>query len=456
VQAPSAQLIDAYASMAEQAASDLVADVPRRQRLVGCAPTGAGDTACLQRFIRGWGRKAFRRPLAEEEVQAFTAVAAAQANLENDFWEGLRTALEVMLQAPSFLYREDRGTPAAERPGLVLLDDYSVASRLSFYLWNRGPDDALLALAAEGGLRTREQVAQQVDRMLVDPRAGETIREFYRQWLALDGLLGVTRDPVLYPDFSPALVASMQEETLRTLEDAAGTDFMSVVETAQTQVDPALARLYGVPAPAAGFTRVTLPPERRGLLGQASFLTNGEKRDGTSPTRRGLLVQKRLLCTLVPPPPANAGTVLPPVAEETKTARQRLAAHASNPSCSGCHVMMDGIGLGLEKFDAIGRYRETENGAPIDDSGQLVLSGVRVPFTGAAELSSLLRKAPETRRCLEQHFVRWSMGRRPAAPDQALLEALDQAFTGGGQRFQVLLKTYATSDAFRFAPQITD
>jgi hypothetical protein len=446
-------LVERYGAMAEEIARDLAADEARRTALVGCTPASPTDRDCLQSFLQTFARRLYRRPLEAEELADLVGFGLAEAARTNDFWAAVSFDLEVMLQSPSFLYRLETGAVHPARPDLIELDAHSLASRLSFLFWNTTPDDTLLALADSRELGTPEQLAAQVERLLAHPKARPALGEFHRQWLQVDTLSSVTRNPQLFPSFSPSLVASMQQQTARDLEQAAfsDVDFLSIFDADSSWVDGPLAQLYGMPTATAGFSLQRLPAERRGILGHASILANSSKTEDTSPTHRGLFVQTRLLCNVVPPPPNDVMATLPPNDPNAPmTTRAKLAAHSTNPSCSGCHRMMDGLGFGLEKFDAIGAYRQTEHGFPIDDSAEAFVGGARVPFAGLPALATVLRQAPEARRCLVSNFTRWSFGRKLRPEDEGLIDALDAAFVEGGNRFTGLSKALVASDTFRF------
>ncbi len=452
-QVPSAPLIQGYARAAADLSLELIANLVRRSALVGCVPSGAADAACLTRFVQGFGRRAYRRTLTDEETRDLVSVGGQAAGRSGDFWDGVRTVIECVLQAPSFLYRPETTRANSERPDLLQLDGWSTASRLSFLLWNESPDDSLLDAAERDQLATRGQVEEQARRLLGDPRSKVAMRDLYEHWLLFDQVRGRTKDRVAFPGWSVTLQGSMVTETSRLLEKAmwGGGDFMEIFDASQGFVDAGLAKLYGLPPVTGGFKEVPMPAERRGLVGQAAFLSNISTVTRTSPTLRGHLIRDMFLCLEVPPPPADVSvTAVEPSKTRPATARERFAVHAADPSCAGCHSLMDPIGFGLEKFDGIGALRQTEGGQAIDDKGEV--KGVSIPgaFQGAAELASILRRAPETRDCLMKQVLRWSLGRHDEEADAFTLQSMADAFEGNRRRFPALATWLATSDALRF------
>ncbi len=261
-----------------------------------------------------------------------------------------------MLQSPNFLFRLDATPSVALRP-------YAAASRLSYTLWDTMPDDALLTAAARGELSTPDGVTKVADGMLRDPRAHQALDEFVSQWLRFDRILTATRDKRRYPQFSRETAVAMTQEAQLFIGDLVWNDrnFMDAFTANYGFVNADLASIYGVPAPARDFDRVPFPAdsERAGLLGQALFLSLTCKPEDTSLTGRGLFVREQFLCQHVPPPPAGVNTNLAPSTEgHPQTNRDRMSEHVTNATCAACHNLIDPIGLGLEKFDAIGVRRE--------------------------------------------------------------------------------------------------
>ncbi len=428
-----------------------VANEKHRNFLISCQPASAerADDACASEFLAKTGRFLYRRALTDSELAVYVKNAGAAADRLKDFYAGIEIALEGMLINPEVLFIVERSEPDPRNPGRLRLDSYSLASRLSFFLWNAGPDDKLLTAAESGELQTKEGRARAVDRMLASPRLVDGMRAFISDMLAFDDFGTLSKDPLIYPAFTSLTAAAAQEQTLRTAIDhliIGAKDYRDLYTTRSTFISPELAVLYRMPAP-MGWEPYTFPPNspRVGLLTQVSFLALHSHPGRSSPTLRGAALRELLLCQTVPPPPPNVdfSLVLNPDSQYP-TQRQRVEAHLENPSCAGCHKIMDPMGLALENFNGSGRYRETENGAPIDTSG--VLDGVE--FQDVAGLAQALHDNPALPSCFVQRLFSYGFG-GPATPDDnLLLDHFNATFASHGYRVPDLLRTIALSDAF--------
>jgi Protein of unknown function (DUF1592)/Protein of unknown function (DUF1588)/Protein of unknown function (DUF1595)/Protein of unknown function (DUF1587)/Protein of unknown function (DUF1585) len=424
-----------------------------RAKLVPCTPTGATDAACLGKFVSAFGARAFRRPLTADEATRYTAAATAAAMATGDAWQGIEAITSAFLQSPNFLYLTELGAPDPQTPARNKLTGPELASRLSYFLTNDMPDDTLLAAATAGTLGTPEGVQAQATRLLALPAARAAVGSFFGTMLSLDSLDTLTRPTALFPKFTATLGAAMKQETALVLDDlvfARDGDYRHLFDQPETFVNAELAGLYGVPAPVGpGFSRVTLPASahRAGLLGQAGVLAARDHSDGTSPTRRGLFILTRLLCQNLPlAPPANL--TIPPPPTGVLTARQKLDQHASNGVCAACHKQMDPVGLSLEHLDAMGVYRETDHGLPIDDAGTLAGK----PYQGEVGLGAALRDHPALGPCLTQALYGVGVGHLPTEFDRAPFGAMVKAYDASGARLRALLTSIVTSDGFRFLP----
>ncbi len=423
-----------------------------RDSLVPCRPDGVWDEACAAHFLGTFGRRAWRRPLDDLQLATLLAVAKEGAETEGDFYAGLKWAIATILQSPRFLFRQEQGVPDPNDPTRRRYDDWEMATRLSYFLWNTTPDDALLDAAAAGRLTTDEGIRAEVRRLLADPRARDGLRNFFSEFLQLDKLDGLAKDPDLYPQYSDALASEMRLEVLRTVEDLLlerGESLLSLYTSRHTWVGDGLAALYGLP-PAGGEMRpVDLPPEsqRVGLLGKAAFLAvNAHVRD-TSPTYRGRFVRENLLCTSVPSPPPGVNTEIPAPDEHARTLRERLAAHQEVEECAACHKMMDPIGFGLENFDAIGQWRDTDNGVPIDATGEL--DGV--PFDGPESLARAVANHPKAAECLVRQIYRYATAHVERPGEAVVIDEVMKAFDEGSGRFEAVVEAIALSRGFREA-----
>jgi hypothetical protein len=340
------------------------------------------------------------------------------------------------MMAPQSLFIVDRTEPDPARPGDTRLDAYSIASRLSFFLWNAAPDDELLRAAEQGQLQNPAGRAKQVERMLASPRLETGVRAFFDDMLRFDDLAVLAKDPGIYPTFGAETVADAREQTLRTLVEqliVQKRDYRDLFTSRDTFLSPSLAVIYGVAAP-PGWSAYTSPADspRAGLLTQVSFLAAHAHPGRSSPTLRGKALRELLLCQTVPRPPPNVDfSLLEDANSRLKTARERLDLHRSNPVCGGCHKLTDPIGLAFENFDGAGQYRATERGAPIDASG--VLDGKS--FNDLAGLSQSLRDHPQLSACLVKRVYGWATGGPTQPSDKPMLGwASNSRRTGTGCR----------------------
>jgi hypothetical protein len=440
-QAVSPLLAERYLDAAEALAA--TAD-PRA--LAHCGATDA-DHDCLIGLLGDFAARAWRRPITPDERDALIALFQ-QRRLEDDSDSAFRTVIVALLTAPQFLYRlETQGS------GTRALDPYEQASRLSYFLYGSMPDDALLAAAASDELATADQLEAQATRMLKDPRAAEAIARFGREWLGVAHLLELPKANDLYTDYQP-LAPKLQLETDLFVQWVflEGGTADQLLDGNFTFADADLAGFYGLPAPSGGaFGKVdTTGTLRTGVLTQGSLLSAWSKEDQTSPVLRGKLVRTRFLCQEPPPPPGNVPNDLAPVTDGTT--RDRFEAHLTDPSCSGCHQLLDPVGFGLERYDAEGHYRLEENGDLVRDDGNLINSGdpaLDGPFVGAVPLSQKIAQSPAYRSCLVKQTFRYAFGRPEGDSDTAQLAAIGDPFTASGYRLDRLLLSIVRSDAFR-------
>ncbi len=445
--------VQLYEESADAITRSVFADPARRAALVGCEPTAPGD-ACVEDFLRRFGRRVLRRPLTNEELARWVSISQTLA--DPSAWEGLRLAVSGLLQSPHFLYRAEVGVPDDAAPGRRKLSGYELATRLSFLFWNQGPDDALLDAAEKGELDTPEGMAAAAERLLEDPRARSAMQAFFRQYLDLGRLDGIKRDPAFYPYFTPTLAEAMRKEVELLVEDVvfeSRGDARSIFSTRKTFVNADLAALYGIEAPGATtttFVPVELPADgpRAGLLTLGAFLTMNAHETRTSPTARGKYVRERVLCLEVPAPPPGVDTTLdPPMGGEPQTVREQMEVHRNNPTCAACHNFMDPPGFLFEHFDSSGFYRTVfENDLPIDSSGDL--DGK--PLANARDLAAVLETEPRVGHCMVEQLYRHAQGRRQTKGETLALEDLASRFASASFDFRTLLLELVTHDAFRY------
>lgn len=445
-------LAELYSASAERLASNAfrAGDI---NGLIPCQPASAQDASCRDRFVRAFGRRAFRRPLADIEVQRYTALFSAQSAKTGQFLEGARVVMEAMLQSPKFLFHVEAGPGGRFR-------DYEIASRLSYFLWDTMPDQPLFDAAARGELRTPQGIERAARRMLANSRARQAVDEFFTQWLRFDGVLSAVKDRRRYPQFTPELAAMMVEETRMLLGNLVWNDsnFMEAFTAEYSFVNSDLAAVYGLPAPSGEFALVKFPGElrRAGLLGHGSFLAATAGPTETSPTARGIFVREQLLCQHVPSPPPGVNTDLPePSAEKPMTRRERLLMHIENPSCSSCHRLMDPIGFGLENYDAVGQWRDRESirigqrtiGLGIDSKGEIAGLANSV-FSDTRQLGRVLADSPTCQECVAKQIFRYAFGRMETPADQEAIRRAFTIFRDSGFRFKELLVALVRSPQF--------
>ncbi|MBK8234215.1 MAG: DUF1592 domain-containing protein [Deltaproteobacteria bacterium] len=441
-----------YENVLLLATQEAFADPERVAQILACVPSGLGDDACIREALARFGRRAWRRPLTDDELDRFVAIVGDVGAETGDVVTGMRHATWALLQSPYFLYRVELGAPSGVDPNRLAFDSWEMASRLSFTLWSSVPDEVLLDAAADDELVDPENIADQAERMLADPRARAGVEVFAAELYGMWALGEKDKDAELHPEWTDSLKASMRAELLARVTDVvfdAPGDYFSLYDSDKVFVDNELAAIYGLPtAEPDGLRAATLPAgdARRGLIGSALVLAMNSLPARTSPTERGKFIADTLLCRTAPPPPPGADTMLPEP-DGPMTMRERLEPHRSSPACMGCHALTDPLGLALEHFDTVGRYRETDNGLTLDVTGEL--DGV--PFADAAELATLLRDSPDAPACLVNRLFAYSAGRVPLSTDAPLLERVQSDLADAGNRFDRLLLALVTHEDFRFA-----
>lgn len=440
--------VELTVSVAEAVAQEVTQDLPR---VLGCpAPV---TRACARGAVGSLARRAFRRPLEADERAGLDALVDLGASVE----AGVGAALTAVLAAPSFLYHVEPGERVDD--GRVRLSGAAVASRLSFLFWDEGPDEALLDAAEAGALDTAEGVAAAARRLYADPRARRGLGRFHLEWLGLADLQTQEKDPRRYPFYTPEVRVELERETL---------DFVwAVLHGSDARLRTLLAapfsvpgaasrRIYGLGAdldPAPPAPTGLDPTQRRGLLTQPAFLAAHAQPTRSSPIHRGLVIATNLLCLPLGLPPP--GVDISPIGADPTGQRSRRAlveAHASDPRCVGCHVVMDPLGLSFEHYDAVGAWRavDAEDGRPID-SRVTVQTGADIdgPVDDAVALADRLANSSRVRACVALQWYRFALGRREDARDAPAVDRLRARFEATGGAIDDLLITLVESDAFR-------
>lgn len=400
-------LVDESYARALQITAESVADAviapARLGAVLPCAT--AGGRTCATTYLDTVGRRVYRRPLTDEERGRYLALFD-RVSARDDFKTWVRWATVAMLSSPNFVYRSELGDKDGDT---YRLTGYELATALAFSLTGAPPTDALLDRAASGAIDTPAGIATVARELAVDPATGKArmamrgvFRGFTEQWLGLSSLANLVKSPESFPGFTSDVRASMGRETAAFFDHVVfdqGGDVADLLTSPVSVVEPSLASYYGWTGVGAG-TGPTMRPDGWGvgLLAQGSLLAINAGNAFTSPTQRGVLVRERLLCADMPPPPPVVGDLPPPTGAQTT--RQRYEQHTGNPSCSGCHALMDPIGFAFEHLDATGKYRETENGFTIDTGGRIAGLDEEITVNGPVELATALASRPEPATCM--------------------------------------------------------
>ena len=438
-----------------------IGDTPSRQRIFVCRPdasdegpvTSDDDARCARRILATLARRAYRRPVTDEDLEPLLSYYN-EGRSDGGFEAGIDLALRGVLANPNFLFRIERD-PAGVAPGTAYrISDLELAARMSFFLWSSIPDDELLGVAIQGLLGEPAALEQQVLRMLADHRSTALVDDFAAQWLHLRNVASTAPDSRLFPDFDEGLRRAFRRETELLFESVAREDrsILDLLNANYTFVNERLARHYGIPnVYGSRFRRVTFGPEsmRGGLLGQGSILTVTSYPTRTSPVLRGKWILENILGTPPPPPPPD----VPPLPENDKggealTMRERMAQHRSNPVCATCHAQMDPVGLSLENFDAVGRWRtRSEAGTPIDASGALP-NGTQ--FEGAVGLRGALLSRPELFvNTVTEKLLTYALGRGLEYYDAPAVRAITREASHNGYRFSSIVMGVIRSVPFQ-------
>ena len=407
------------------------------------------QTDIFAKLIRPLASRAFRRRVTEGEIEGLTLVFFGARDRGETVERATQMALAAMLVSPSFLFRiETSPPPGASRN----LNDFEIASRLSYFLWSSMPDNDLFRAAVRGELRSPEQVVAQARRMLRDPKAVALARNFGGQWLGLRGLDEIDPDPQRFPTFDAALRGAMRQETEFFFEHVVREDrsILEFLDADYTFVNERLARHYEISGiTGEAFQKVSLDPRQRGgLLGHASILTVTSNPTRTSPVKRGKWILENLFAAPPPEPPANVPELADGKSGQlTGTLRQRMEQHRADPACATCHKLMDPIGFGLENYDAIGAWRTRDGDAVVDASGELPDGR---GFQGPGELRSLLaQRKDDFRRCFIEKMLTYGLGRGLEYYDACAVERIAAASAAADDRISVMIAEIVSSPAFR-------
>jgi hypothetical protein len=424
-----------------------------------CDPKQGGEPACARKITESLARRAFRRPVTPDDVNSFMAFYES-GRKTGSFDFGIEQIVTAVLASPDFLYRSIRGVSTTARASAsadseVALTDLELASRLSFFLWNTGPDEELLNLAAANGLTKPGALEKQVKRMMADPKASSLVTSFAMKWLNIADLDAVQPDPKLFPEFSDQMRRDFSKEaelflSSILLEDRSVVDLLTADHTF---LNERLARYYGIPGVLGPqFRRVTVSEkERWGVLGKGAVLLRTSYGDRTSPVLRGAWVLDKLMGTPPSPPPPNVATNLDQKAgEQPKTIRARLEQHRQKAICMQCHGVIDPTGLPLENFDAIGRWRTTDRQAEnaAIDASTVLPNGV--PINGPVELRAQLASHPEMfARAMTERLTMYALNRELEYFDMPQVRAVVRGAAKDNYKFSSIVLGIVNTEAFR-------
>jgi hypothetical protein len=448
VQDVSPALGEQYLAAAEAIAAKATQNV---DTFMGCK-LSTGE-ACVTDFIARFGKRAWRRPLDTTERADLLDVFRAGRD-KFDATTGVQLVLGAMLTSPSFLYRVEVGRPVAGKP-YNALTSWEMASRLSYFLTGTMPDDKLIQLAEADGLTTPESIAAEARRLLATPAARKQTAEFFSGWLDLRATTRLQRDTAQFPKWDSRFGGMFGDETrnfvTRVVFDGAG-DYQTLLTAPFTYGAPELAAFYGGTAGPAtnGVARIDLlPAQRAGILTQASFLATHSKEVQTDPVSRGKFVRERLLCQGIAPPPPDI-PIMAPVITPGSTTRQRFVEHEANTVCAACHKLLDPVGLAFENYDAIGQWRDKEQGTDIDASGDLTATDVAGPFTGVVAMAAKLATSTKASSCFVRQWFSFAFGRAEVISDEPRIDALVSAFQQSRLKVIELMVAVTQTPDFRY------
>jgi hypothetical protein len=422
---------------------------PSRDRIFTCRPATPGDEMCATRILSVLAYRAYRQPVTTQQLATLLQFYRDGRGEELSFERGIQFALERILIDPAFLFRAEHVTPARAGTALRPIDDFTLASKLSFFLWSSVPDDALLQVAAQGTLHQPAVLQHQVTRMLADARAHALVENFFGQWLMLRNMSTLDRDQTVYPSFDDNLRHDLQTETELFLESQLREDrpAAELLTANYSYINERLAQHYGISGIyGSHFRRVALTDSNRaGLLGQGSILAVTSYANRTSPVLRGKWLMQNILGTPPPPPPAN----VPPLdaTPVMGTLRQRMEQHRKNPVCAGCHAQLDPLGFALENFDAIGRWRAIDGKQPIDASGTLP-DGSK--FSGPESFrAALLPRREQFVATLTERLLTYALGRGVEYYDLPAVRSIMREAASSDYRWSTIISSIVRSVPFR-------
>jgi mono/diheme cytochrome c family protein len=443
-------LMEKYLDAAERIVAKAFQTPEIRQRILVQQSKEQTKVENARQILERFAFRAYRRPVKADEVDRLVGLVTQAESQGDSFDKGIQLALQAVLVSPHFLFRIELDPQPRDEKAIHSINDFELASRLSYFMWSSMPDETLFDLARQNKLHEEKVLEDQVRRMLKDARAHALVENFAGQWLELRSLKNSSPDPELFPSFDEDLRSAMQKESELFFEAVVKEDrsILDFVDADFTFLNERLARHYGIPEVKGDqFQRVRLTGDQRGgILTQASILTVTSNPTRTSPVKRGKWILDNILGTPPPPPPPDV-PVLKEGKELTGTLRQRMEQHRANPSCAVCHQRMDPLGFGFENFDAVGAWRTLDGKYPIDPGG--VLPDGK-SFKGPKELKAILKgKEDQFRRCLTEKLLTYALGRGLEFYDKASIEGISRKLAEKNNRFSALVIEIVKSDPFQ-------
>lgn len=421
------------------------------QRIIFENPVPATIIPVAKKEIAAFASHAYRRPVTEDEVTRLLKIVQLALREGESFERGMQLMVQAVLVSPNFLFRVELDSKPNDSTAKRELNEYELASRLSYFIWASLPDDKLYELAASKQLSKPDVLKQQITRMLADNRSRTIATNFASQWLNLPKLDIISPDSKLFPKFNDELRKSMQQETILFCQSVfeENRSLIDLIDGSYTFVNEPLAKLYGISGVSGSpFRRVNLTGgNRAGVLTQASILTVTSNPTRTSPVKRGKWILEQLLGSPPPPPPPGADNLDQSPSMIGKTMRERMESHRKNPACAQCHSRLDPLGFGLENFDGIGAWREKEGVAKVDASG-ILPDGTK--FAGPAQLRAvLLARKDEFIRTFATKMLTYAIGRGMTASDECSIDEIVKKTKAGGYKFQAMVNAIVQSEPFR-------
>ena len=451
--------LEGFQRAAEVIAARVVGDTDALDELAPCAQ-GDDAASCARDAIESFGARLYRAPITEDD-DVDRHLALFESGAATSYAHGIELLLRGMLQAPRFLYRVELGSDEVAGDTAVRLSPHELAARLSYLAWGSAPDRELIEAAERGELDTQAGVDAQLARLLDDPRGQTLVRRFLAAWAHVTSLYTVVKDAEMFPEWEdPALRDAFTAQAASFFDHVLGEEggtLSALLTSHSVPVNETLADFYGVSSPSGtAFQSIDLPAERAsGVLTLPALLARLAKPDESSPIYRGKFVREALLCQDLPSPPANVPK--PPEVEAGVSTRERLRQHEVDGACSACHQLLDPIGFGFERFDAIGRYRTEDGGEAVDSSGAIHQTrDADGAFDGVAELGARLAGSAEVQECMVRQWFRYALDRFEQDVDACTLHRLVEAFQASGQDLRALPKAVVRSDAFLYRRPIEE